>query len=579
MKYLSFALSFLGFFFGCASLWVFFNWGTVSVQQVLANLVKINTISHSILFAFALYVLLPAALLTLLPDKIRLPLLVVAVAFGVYVFNIVCYVQNKNVYSSLYEDDFVIINAENITHPKKKKNLLVIYVESLEEQYSNPKFSGEVLTPYLQEQKKNALHFDGYFQLPATKYTLAGMMTSQCGIRDHIDFEKIAAIPNMYPQIACIPDILAKNGYQNYFYNSADLEFANTVFYAQQHSFSTMKGYKAWKKENPDNPDIQGNSWGVRDSFLYQQIKKTILDMEQKNKPYSIFAMTVDTHGELEFIDPICKQPEISKKNLIKCTDLVLGDFIEWCKNQPFYKDMTIVIMGDHTAHGTKNEVYLKQPKERQIENIILNSVRTDKKRHQWTAFDMAPTIMEAIGYDMPAMGLGRSLFAEKQTLIEKYGKKLDQTLQQNSRFLQKLSDYALPDKKVFFKIETGKKYTSEQELRQFIPYSNQAEFIIGRLWFKHLNIQVKESKDYTLRLKAVALKKKADRTFGVLVNNQKIGELTFEKDKTDPVAFSAKIPLAAIKNGKFKLKFENQDIKHWSILSTGIGIDEFSLL
>lgn len=58
--------------------------------------------------------------------------------------------------------------------------------------------------------------------------------------------------------------------------------------------------------------------------------------------------------------------------------------------------------------------------------NFFINSTSAPIKDHEkFTSFDMFPTILEAMGVEIKghALGLGRSLFVEDTTLIEKYGK------------------------------------------------------------------------------------------------------------------------------------------------------------
>ena len=564
-----------------AALWTYVNFGQLSVPQTLSNLANINVISSKILLSFGLWVMLPSIILSFAPGKLQLIFIPIGLAFFFFEFNIIKYFLNQNIYNTLYEDEFVTINKHEISHPENAHNLVVIYVESLEKQYGDSKYNREILTPFIQTQKDKEISFEGYYQLPATKYTLAGILASQCALKNNSDFKNTISTPDFYPQLACIPDILAQNGYTNYFFKSANLEFANTIFYAKQHSFQVMKGYPQWKAENPDNTNIQGNSWGVRDSFLYEQIKNTILQAEAKHKPYAIFAITVDTHGEADFLDPLCQPAAVNSQNIVKCADTLLKNFIEWCQTQPFYKQLTIVILGDHTAHGINNPIYIKQPQNRQIENIIFNSVKKDKIAHQWTTFDVAPTIMEAIGYTMPAMGLGRSLFANETTLYEKYGKKLNILLEQQSHFL----DHATSDKtlnkyvnKRFLEIKKNHLYQGENELMPLEEFSYQADFSLGYLWLRNLNLEIDSSQEATLEIDAIAIHNNKDRVFNVYANDEKIGQMIFEKDKNENKTFYITIPRHIMQHKKITLDFINNDIQHWSMHLLGIGIRKLTI-
>ena len=580
MKYLSFTFYFILICLGCASIWVYTCFGDISVQQMIINLAQINDVMPHIVINFALWVILPSFILSLLPSKIKNILSVLSVAAVVYVFNLISFITNQNVYSSLFEDDFVRIDTQKIKFPLKKQNLIVIYVESLEKQYRNDKYVNEILTPYLQKQK--ALSFDGFYQLPSIKYTLAGLLASQCGFKENYNLDNMDSFYFFFPQLSCISDILAANGYKNFFYKSSDLKFANTIFFTQQHNFHVTKGLDAWKKENPNNSLIFGNSWGIRDSFLYEQIKKTIVKMQQINQPFSIFAVTVNTHGEENYIDPNCPINKFSLQNSIKCADFLLQDFIEWCKNQPFYNNMTLVIIGDHLAHGQKNHIYINAPKQRSIENIFLNSQRQDKKKHQWTTFDLAPTIMEALGYNMPSLGLGRSLFNTKQTLFEKYGSKLDTMIEQNSRFLDNLRQNVTLQKlknKLYLPINDNILFQKPDELKSLIPYSDLADFSLGRLWLRQLNLKMDHPQNINLVFEAATLYSLMDRTFLVLANGKKIGEITFNHKIIGNQSFALNLNQEDFQNNLLSLEFVNNDSHHWSLMRQGIGFSKIQFI
>lgn len=67
-----------------------------------------------------------------------------------------------------------------VENTRPGKNLLLIYLESLEKVYTEESiFPG--LTPYLNELKSQALWFSQMLQTRGTSWTVAGMMATQCG--------------------------------------------------------------------------------------------------------------------------------------------------------------------------------------------------------------------------------------------------------------------------------------------------------------------------------------------------------------------------------------------------------------
>ena len=112
----------------------------------------------------------------------------------------------------------------------------------------------------------------------------------------------------------------------------------------------------------------------------------------------------------------------------MQCASKLIKDFVEWAKTQDWFENTTIAVMGDHPAMIAPETVgFPENAIEHYWVNFLVNSEKTpvsDEKR-EFTSFDMYPTILEAMGARIEggALGLGRSLFSNEKTLIEKYGK------------------------------------------------------------------------------------------------------------------------------------------------------------
>lgn len=107
------------------------------------------------------------------------------------------------------------------------------------------------------------------------------------------------------------------------------------------------------------------------------------------------------------------------------CTDRLVNGFIEWCREQPFYEDTVIVIVGDHP----RMDSYLVDGVsyyDRTVYNCILNSaVEADNTQfREFTHMDIFPTVLAAMGFEIEGerLGLGTNLFSREETLAEQLG-------------------------------------------------------------------------------------------------------------------------------------------------------------
>jgi phosphoglycerol transferase len=119
----------------------------------------------------------------------------------------------------------------------------------------------------------------------------------------------------------------------------------------------------------------------------------------------------------------------------------MVNEYLNWLKEQEFYNNTTIVLMGDHQV---MQDSFYKDHKDYQRinYNAFINSVKnTNTKNREFSQYDMYPTILSSIGANIPGnkLGFGVDLFSGEKTLIEEIGKdKFDKELLKSSEYYDK---------------------------------------------------------------------------------------------------------------------------------------------
>ena len=127
--------------------------------------------------------------------------------------------------------------------------------------------------------------------------------------------------------------------------------------------------------------------------------------------------------------------------NAIYCSDMQLGEFIEWIQEQDFYENTTIVLTGDHqTMDNVWITEYVPEDFNRTVYNAFINSAvePVNEKNRLFSSYDMYPTILASMGATIEGdqLGLGTNLFSSQETLIEQLGYlELSAELEKNSKF------------------------------------------------------------------------------------------------------------------------------------------------
>lgn len=296
-----------------------------------------------------------------------------------------------------------------------KLNLVYIYGESLERTYFEPDLFPD-LGPELTALKDSGLDFSHTGQLPGTDYTIAGMVSSQCGIPLFAPFEgnSSASMSSFFPKNVCLGDILKASGYENYFMQGADLRFAGKDVFLQSHGFDHMYGAQELKTMVAD-PSYK-NNWGYYDDTVLDEVYEKFIELSKADKRFSLFTLTVDTHHPDGFISKTCKRRSYSydgKVNqsfsAVACSQEHIAALIEKIKASPYFKNTVIVVSSDHLAMNNTAYKYLNK----QERDNLFFIIRGDKPAAKLipvkrSTLDNGATVLDILGGDN-YIGLGRS--------------------------------------------------------------------------------------------------------------------------------------------------------------------------
>lgn len=564
-------------------------WGEVYFEQILISLDQgVTGTGQDVISSYIYFAFIPAVISALvLPVFIKKNSILLGISFllltvSLYKVSFFQYIIHNNTYTDLYKNEYINPKDIKFVFPKNKSNLIVLYLESMENDYANTELTGKNLIPNLTELAKQGVSFSGFSQLPAQDYTVAALVAGFCGIpykyekaKSYTDFR------NFLPGAVCYSDILKENGYKNYLIKGTDLNFARTGLFFLNHGYDYVKGmYDFESLYDVKLENNQGTSWGYNDSSYYEIIKKQLIAISSKNEPFAATFITLDTHGPDIYLDKKCVQSENYRKDVILCADKMAINFIKWLQEQDFYKNTTVVIMGDHIASG-KNKLY-PDHNNRQIINIILNPANKTpvNTNRQWTTLDVAPTILNALGieFDNSSFGLGRSLYSNEQTLYEKYGKSL------LSETLRSAKEYSAFNKiKHTFEVsypsypQFDTEIKGNENIKQYAPVSDIAFNII---WLDTLSFTLPENNakyiNFELEFK-VLLMEKNKRTIDVYANDTLITTLKYNNKTPQPIKEKISIPVSLVKDKKLKLEFKGNDLG-FTAVGVGLGILNFNI-
>ena len=354
--------------------------------------------------------------------------------------------------SEFFKKEYIKPENQNIIFPDKKRNLIILLVESMESSFCDTYNGGVMnnnLIPETTRIAKDNINFSpnnligGGIDLSGTGWTIAGMTAKFAGLPFNLMGEGNLERKTFLPNAITLTDILNENGYKQRFIFGSDKHFAGRDALLESHGNVEVHDIDWYKKEGLLSKDYYV-FWGFEDLKLFDFAKRELNELSASAEPFMFGLLTVDTHMPTGYQCEECPQTEdMPLKNTIKCTDKQVADFVAWAAEQPWYDNTTIVIMGDHLFMATAetspfpdlsytNGSYSSYDNPRRWLDVFinpspeLNYSEDNTKNRLFSSLDMFPTILAAMGCKIEGerLGFGVNLFSDEKTLCERYDEK-----------------------------------------------------------------------------------------------------------------------------------------------------------
>lgn len=304
------------------------------------------------------------------------------------------------------------------------KNLVFIYLESLESQYLDEQvFPG--LTPHLSRIMGEGLNFTSIQQVAGTGWTVAGILSSQCGTpllyEPGPDGNDILQ-NGFLDQAVCLGDVLKQAGYQQTFLGGASTRFAGKRAFLVGHGYDEVLGKDELTVRLEDSSYLSG--WGLYDDSLLSIAVERYNELASSEKPFNLTLLTLDTHHPDGHSSASCtayEKVDNSMLDAVYCSDFLLNKFVAEISKHEAWEDTVVVILSDHLAMRNVAYQYYAEDYNRQLFFTVLNADRQGEIRLPGTHMDVAPTVLDLLGVSHgQTFVAGSSLLATSRQQIDK---------------------------------------------------------------------------------------------------------------------------------------------------------------
>ena len=316
-----------------------------------------------------------------------------------------------NYFSDEELNNTISLNRNYPSEKQKKYNVVVIIMESLSKEFVGF-HNDHDLTPFLDSLMNHSLVFTNAYSNGLRSIEALPAITASIPTLSNTPF-----ISSVYAQnkFNSLPSVLSKKGYSTSFFHGGTRGTMGFYGFAKKAGFQKYFGLEEY-----DNKADYDGTWGVYDEPFFNYFSDKI---KAETKPFFTTFFSLSAHPPYNIpnkYDTIFKEGDLEIHKLISYSDYSLKVFFENIKDEDWFDNTLFVITADHTSPKSSDEFYKNKigrysiPMFFYTPNGELKGVNDVVTQH----IDIMPSILDYLGYDMPFVSFGESVFRKKSWAI-----------------------------------------------------------------------------------------------------------------------------------------------------------------
>lgn len=309
--------------------------------------------------------------------------------------------ETEKLFNTLYLPTDSTISLLNTKRP----NIILLILESFTADVIEPLGGVKDLTPNLNALCKEGVLFDNFYA--SGDRTDKGIISILSGYPAQTQ-SSIIKFPNKTQNLPQLTNYLKRLGYKSSFLYGGDIDFANF------RSFLNIGGFDHLTTLDDFDEDLYTSKWGVHDHFMFQQ---AMLELDTTRETFFKVILTLSSHEPFDVpIEPYIKGKTQEALFLNSCyyTDKSVGQFITYCKAQPWWANTLVIITADH-GHRHPGNKELKDKARFKIPLLMIGgAVRNDTVIHTLgSQTDIANTLLAQLDESHPEFVFSKNLLAK----------------------------------------------------------------------------------------------------------------------------------------------------------------------
>ena len=219
-----------------------------------------------------------------------------------------------------------------------RKNVVLIFMESMSANLMGSFGSDKKLTPYLDSLYRQSLSFERFYS--------SGIHTNHGIYSTLFSFPAImkrnAMKGSVIPVYSGLPTVLKDNGYCNLFFMTHESQYDNMNAFLRTNGFDEV-----YAQENYPSEKVV-NSFGVQDDFMYQYALPILNEKADTGEPFFTVLLSISNHPP--YVIPPYFHPHSEKleEQIVEYADWSIRQFMDAAEKQPWFDNTIFVFLGDH---------------------------------------------------------------------------------------------------------------------------------------------------------------------------------------------------------------------------------------
>lgn len=296
------------------------------------------------------------------------------------------------------------VDTELVPTPEtKKRNVVMVFMESTRAQSTTPYKKDLKTTPFLNELSKESLVAERAYSV--VPHTSKALTATNCGVAPPLDTENTEADPDAIPA-QCLASLLKQRGYNTAYFQSATEEFERRGELVDNFGYEDFFPVDSMKKQGFE----EANYFGYEDDIMLEPSRNWL--RSNSEKPFLATYLTVTPHHDYGVPDRYGKKKFSEDEelndylNTLRYQDFFLKNLFDQYKEMGLYEDTIFVILGDH-GEGFGEHGFRQHDNTIYNEGVRIPLIVHDPKRFQEgrkveapvDELDVLPTVTDLLGY------------------------------------------------------------------------------------------------------------------------------------------------------------------------------------